>query len=93
VFDQHYESMTMVNDVDTFVAGVLRPYYLEHFSNLKFLESATPLDYESVVQDAYYENLVEYRLNVVTGNQIATYTLSMEGIRKTLELLEDELAE
>ena len=91
VFDQHYESITMVNEVDTFVAGILRPYYLERFSNLRFLESATPLDYESMVQDAYYQNLVEYRLNVVTGNQIATYTLAIEDIRATLELLEGEL--
>ena len=94
VFDQHYESLTHMNDIDTHVTtDVLRPYYLKHFSNLVFLKSATPLDYEAVIQDKYFQNIVEYRLSVITANQIGFYTLAIEDIRATLGLIANELAQ
>ena len=44
-----YESLTNINDIDTRVTiDVLRPYYLRYFSNLAFLTSATPLDFEDI---------------------------------------------
>lgn len=92
VFDQHYESLSGIDDVEAHVAtDVMRPYYLRHFSNLVFLKSATPLDYEALLADVYYQNIVEYRLTVISGNQIGFYTRAIEDIRKTLELLDDEL--
>ena len=35
--------------------------------------------------------IVEYRLTVISGNQIGFYTRAIEDIRKTLEMLDDEL--
>ena len=93
VLDQHYESLTDVNDIDTYViTDVLRPYYLKHFSNMVFLKSATPLDYEAVIQDKYFQNIIEYRLSVITANQVGFYTLAIEDIRATLELIANDLA-
>ena len=92
VFDQHYEALTLMNEIDTDVTfDVMRPYYLKHFSNLVFLESATPIDYKMVVQDQFYQNIVEYRLSIVKTNQIAFYTLAITDIRATLDLIAKEL--
>jgi hypothetical protein len=92
VFDQHYESLEFVNEVDTnVILGIMRPYYLVHFSDLRFLQSATPLDYEFIVQDSYFQNIVEYRLTVLTGNQLSAYARATEDIRATLKMLDDEL--
>jgi len=91
VFDEHYESLTMVNEVDVYVAEVMRPYYLEHFFDLKFLESATPLDYEAVIKDTYFENIALYRLNVISANQIGSYTGAIEIMQATMKMLDKEL--
>jgi hypothetical protein len=92
VFDQHYESLVGIDDVEAhIVTDVMRPYYLRHFSNLVFLKSATPLDYEALVQDTYYQNIVEYRLTVIAGNQLGFYTRTIGDIRTTLDMLDDEL--
>jgi hypothetical protein len=94
VFDQHYESLTVMNDVESqIMTGVMRPYYLQHFSNLVFLYSATPIDYETVVQDRYFRNIVEYRLATITGNQLGFYPRIIEDIRMTLEMLDKELVQ
>ena len=92
VFDQHYESLGFVDKVDTNVTlDVMRPYYLTHFSNLVFLKSATPLDYEAIIQDTYFQNIVEYRLNVINSNQLNSYPHAIEDIRAALKMLDAEL--
>ena len=93
VFDHYYERIAGEKEVEfqvTFV--VMRPYYLEHFRKLDFLNSATPIDPEAVMTDPYFENIVEYRLTVLTGNQLDSYALAIKEMRRVLELLEGELS-
>lgn len=56
-------------ELETYVVlEVLRTYYLTHFRRLRFNVSATPVDYEAVVHDPEFRNLLDYRLqNVAQG--------------------------
>ena len=94
VFDYHYEKLVAMNEIEhSTIIELMRPYYLEHFTNLAFHQSATPLNYAKLVSDQYYQNIVEYRLTIVRGNQIAMYTDAIEDMRAVLDMLEDELGQ
>jgi len=93
VFDSHYDGIQAGHEIDRgVIIDVMRPYYLQHFRNLKFNESATPIDYENIVMDPYFKNIVEYRLAVLDSNQIASYTAAIDEMRRVLVLLDRELS-
>jgi len=82
----------MNNDIDMAITlDTFRPYYLQNFCNLRFKQSATPIDYESIVDDPYYHNIVDYRLVVLRANRIGSCTKSIDEIRAVLAMLEEEL--
>lgn len=92
VFDHQYERLHTLNEVESQITfGVMRPYYLENFSGLVFLESATPVDYDALVADTYFRNIVDYRLITIKTNQLAVYAEAIEDIRRVLALLHQEL--
>ena len=92
IFDHFYEKILIERDIDIGLTfEVMRPYYLQHFNNLLFLESATPVDYEKVVGDIYFHNIIDYRLAVLRSNQLQSYPEVMAEINTALQLLEQEL--
>lgn len=92
VFDHYYELLIGGHEIEQEITlGVLRPYYLEHFRDLRIWESATPLDYDAVINDAYYHNIVAYRRTNLRTNQIDSYALAIDVIRDVLELIDQEL--
>ena len=92
IFDHFYEKILLERDVDIGVTlEVMRPYYLQHFSDLRFLESATPIDYEKVAGDMYFRNIIDYRLAVLRSNQLRSYPEVITEINAVLRLLENEL--
>lgn len=92
VFDHFYEQVLIQRDIETGVTlNVMRPYYLSHFRELRFLESATPIDFGAVVADPYYRNIVDYRLEVLRSNQLKTYPEVIGEIGEALRLLDEEL--
>ena len=94
VYDHHFEKLSSLNDIESQVIfGVMRPYYLTHFSNLVFLKSATPVDYDAVIRDTYYRNIVDYRLTIITANQMVIYSQAIDDIRSVLAMLNEELTQ
>ena len=92
VYDHHYEQILAQTAIDTGVTlGVMRPYFLENFRDLRFHESATPIDYELVASDTYFHNIVDYRLVVLRANQLSSYPAAIAEIQAVLGLLEREL--
>ena len=92
VFDHYYEQILTQRAIDTGVTlEVMRPYYLRNFRDLRFLESATPIDYAQLVDDTYFHNLVDYRLAVLRSNQLSTYPEAIAEIDAVLALLDQEL--
>ena len=49
----------------TVTAESVIPYYLEHFKEFKITRTSIPIDFEKVINDNYYENIVEYRLSML----------------------------
>src|SRR5207237_9973733 len=44
------------------VFEIVRPYYLKSFHDIRFRETATPIDYNAIVRDPYFRNVLDYRL-------------------------------
>lgn len=93
IYDHYYESMLTEHDIDHSVnLGLMRPYFMNQFRDLTFWKSATPMDYDFVVNDPWFKNVVDYRLAVLRGNQLTSYAEATAEIRRVLGLLETELA-
>ena len=73
------------------VLGLLRPYFLAHFTELRFGSSATPVDYRALVIDAAFLNLVDYRLQTIRQNHIPRIEHATTEIRALLASISAEL--
>jgi hypothetical protein len=94
LFSEVYEILLMNNDIDMEITlDMIRPYYLRNFRDLQFKQSATPIDYEALVGDAHYHNLVDYRLIVMRANRIMSYTRFIDEVQEVLAMLDVELRE
>ena len=87
VFDSHIEIEWFQNE------NALLPYYLKHFSNLSFRQSATPIDFESVWKDVQYHNIVSYRLIVLQANQGSFYPDALQEMEKLRRMIDHYLNE
>jgi hypothetical protein len=89
VFETAYSNNEKNYNTEVWVNDVLRPYYLENFHSLVFTKSATPNNYESLWRDAYYKNIINYRLvflkNVIMNSQL----LLKQEIQKLMRLIKD----
>lgn len=83
VYDHFYERILNENEVDLSVnSDLMRLYYLQHFRGLEFRRSATPIDCDAVIADAWFRNMVEYRLAVLRANQLDSCSATMEEIHQ-----------
>ena len=93
VFNHYYERLVGEHKIDGLVTTeVLRPYYLRHFRDLRFWKSATPIDYEAVVSDTCFQNIVNYRLTVLRHNQLDSYAKAIAEIQTVLKMPDKELS-
>jgi hypothetical protein len=89
VFDHYYERIDGEHEIEQGINfGLMRPYYLQHFSGLQILQSATPVDYGFVASDPYYRNILDYRVEILEFNQLESYAEAAETIREVLILLD-----
>jgi hypothetical protein len=72
--------------------AVLRPYFLTHFHNIVFNESASPLNFQTVSADPYFRNIAEYRLTVLRRSTIPAYENAVTASRALLMSLDREIA-
>jgi len=49
------------------------------------------MNYEMVVNDPWYRNVIEYRLAILKANQLDSHPEVIAGIRAVLEMLDAEL--
>lgn len=73
------------------ILGVLRPYFLVHFRDLRFSSSATPLDYSTVRGDPVFLNLVDYRLQTLRQTYIPRVREATEAITMLVAAISAEL--
>ena len=70
------------------VLDILRPYFLVHFRDLRFNESATPLDYDALLDSTEFFNLMDYRLQVTRQNHLRVFESSLGEIDALISALE-----
>lgn len=94
LYEQTYPSVEKAAEIEYDVLfRVLRPYYLTHFRNLRFGESATPLDGRAVMAGPAFLNLVDYRLQVTTQTLIPVSEGAVGDVRALIRSIDAELPE
>jgi hypothetical protein len=89
VYENTYATIHRQNDFNVNVVfEVLRPYYLSHFRDLRFGQSATPLDYAALKQDQYFHNMLVYRADFVRRALIDQYANAITSIKALLDALD-----
>ena len=92
VYAEDYEQVDRVDARHRrFVIDLYRPYFLVHFVDINFNNSATPIDYGALLRDHYFLNLVDYRLAVLRSDTIPAYNAVLTSIRNLLSSLEVEI--
>ncbi|MHA1544048.1 MAG: DUF6090 family protein, partial [Alphaproteobacteria bacterium] len=92
IFEKTYTGVELSYQAESgAVIGVLRPYILIHFKDLVFNTSATPVDYQALLDDIEFLNIADYRLQVVRQNNIPVFSRSIEEIKQLIEALGEEL--
>ena len=93
VFEQTYaEVARSVDGERSAIREVLRPFVLKHFRDLDFGENATPIDYDSLLQNTEFHNILGYRHMQVKRNQVATFSAAIAEIEELLAIVRQELA-
>ena len=89
VFESGYSTNEKDYEIELWVNDIIRPYYLENFRNLRFSESATPLQYEELWGDSYYKNIVDYRLTFLKGVLVRDHKRLKNEMEKLITLIEE----
>lgn len=93
LYERTYADLEQEEAIDrNAIFDVLRPYYLRSFRDLRFRESATPIDPAAVMADPYYRNLVEYRLAVLRANPLAGTAQAIAQVKQTIALIDRSVA-
>lgn len=80
LFEDNYVLLDKIFDMELHINDVIRPYYLEHFNEIDFLDQATPNDFSHVWSDTYYQNIVHYRILNLESNHVDTYRKTVAKI-------------
>jgi|SRR5688572_24265391 len=92
VFERRHRQLERADNLLLDVSlAVLRPYFLAHFSNIVFNESATPLAYSQVSRDPYFRNIAEYRLTVLRRSTTPAYQNAGKAITRLLRSIDEEI--
>lgn len=92
VYDLHYGRLEDMHETQrSAVLDALRPYFLVHFKDLEFNQSATPLDYSFVVSDQSFINLLDYRLEVMETAEIPTLSEIVADVDRLIAALDREI--
>lgn len=92
VYEQAYASIEASLETEAnVVLEVLRPYFLLHFRDLRFNQTATPLSYDSLRRSVEFANLVSYRLQVVRQNHLPRFESGIAEVQQLINALEQEL--
>lgn len=92
VYEDIYSTLQRQNEWSVNVVfEILRPYYLTHFRDLKFAQSASPLNYDALAKDQYYRNILTYRADFVRRAMIDPFTAAIAEIESLLRALDQEV--
>ena len=73
------------------ILDVMRPYFLSQFKDLRFNASATPVDYDGLLEDIKFLNITDYRLQIVRQALIPRAEAAATDIRRLIAAIDREL--
>jgi hypothetical protein len=89
VYERTYPSLEQGMELErNIVLAAMRPHYLRRFRDLRFNQSATPLDYDDLVRDQEYINLLDYRRQNLVQAVIPSHEAASREMYRLIELLE-----
>ena len=91
VFEDNYPYIESFKEIELLVNQVNRPYYLTNFIELKFKKYAKPKEFQTLWEDTYYKNIVNYRLTSLQLNQQTHYPKTINELEILLKLIEQYL--
>ncbi|MDG2451100.1 MAG: hypothetical protein P8M34_15740 [Saprospiraceae bacterium] len=92
IYDTHLKNILGFNAIENNVNfDVLRPYYLNNFSNIRSLNNATPKDVDKILSDDYFQNIVDYRFTVLRSNILRYHPNVVQDIEKLLNRIDNYL--
>ncbi|MFN2601496.1 MAG: hypothetical protein ABR582_01935 [Gemmatimonadaceae bacterium] len=92
LYDNVYADLEQSESDDRNVTfEVVRPYFLKAFRNIRFRESATPLNYAAVVDDPYFLNVVDYRLTSLRVNTLGPVRTAIASVERLVAQIDREL--
>jgi hypothetical protein len=94
VYERAYGSMLRSMDVEIdMTRNVLRPFYIEKFHNVQFSRTATPIDYESLIDNPVFSTLLMMRLSQLRFVHIENSAHTISGVEETIAAIDDFLAQ
>lgn len=92
VYERVYQRLDAALQAEVNVVFVvLRPYFLTRFRDLRFRSSATPIDYESVVGDIEFLNLLDYRRQNLMQAVLPAFERASVEMRELIEAIDRDL--
>lgn len=91
VYDVMHRRFGTYNHIAEKVSDELVQYYLKNFNNMSFItrkESATPNNITEVINDSYFVNIVERKLNTLS-RQIRYYIIAEERMKELKEIIDN----
>lgn len=80
VYESGYAWLRWADDFNsTTTLQVLRPYFLAHFSDVRFGENARPLDSRAILSDAYLLNILAYREDTLGRSVLPIYRETIQA--------------
>ncbi len=75
------------------ILDLFRPYYLSNFSGIRFDQNATPRDYDKILADQEYLNLLEYRLQQIQAVHLPMCESAAEDMDSLLDAIAENLGQ
>lgn len=92
VYDQVYANAAEATANDrNVIFEVVRPYIVSNFRDVRFGESATPLNYRALQVDPLFQNILVYRLHSLRVNALEPFESAIREIDILLAFLDREL--
>lgn len=91
IYDFVHGRFEIYNNIAEKVSDELRPYYMKNFNNISIKtrrESATPNNFNEVINDSYYVNLVKHKLFTL-NRQIGYYLAAEKGMKELKERIDN----
>jgi len=95
VFDNAYsKAEKYTNDIQVkIILDKYWPYFMENFHGIVQWETATPQDYDALLADPYFLNILDYRIVQIRRGQLEAYQEAQVAASQLIRAINEELGD